>query len=812
MNNKMETRAYTYQNIPIPGGGYVTGFLFDEKEKNVLYARTDIGGTYRFDFANRTWKSLINHVRQDDVAETYPLSFAVDNKKRGLLYIVCGYSTKNTGKLCISTNYGETFTYKNMPCKIHGNNPGRGTGERLLVDPVNSNILYFGSQSEGLMRSVDQGEHWEFLTVSSTMEKEKNEKEITFVWIDPRVSKNGRSQIIVVGTSGEGGAKCKHRGQSLYISTNGGDSFEPLKQPKSLYEENDEEGFTGYVGARYAFDGTYLYVTMSEAGQYGWSFACYSCDCGMQKRGKVIRYKLLNGIVEEYKDITPTAMDFGVKNLEDISFGMGGIATTYDTKQSTPVLICSTICYQHPGDIIFISRDQGETWTKNLQGLETGKIHFTVPYMKPEYNGGESILHWLTDLKINPFDENHAIFNSGTGAFVTYNLLSDACCWEPECRGIEETVHLNLYAPSKGDVKLIDILGDLGGFAFTDLNQPAENTFADEKNDRYITCINADYSENNQDYVVVTPRGNWTGKTKGGLIVSNDQCKTFKHLPQPYGIKPFIDELIKEIERPNVNAGWVAMSADSKTIVWSIGKVLALPVSAIVYTKDEGKTYHQCRIFDTDGECISETYQCPPIPDWKTYDEFFAYCNSHRNMKVMADRVNPDLFYGFGEASQFYVSVDGGVTFYQKKTPANFPEVILSGFDCNNHAEIRVEADKEGVIWMALGEYGLWKVQYDKETQEFVAIQITEPGNQVKCQGMGLGLHGEKAIYMSGILNGEYGFFVTEDEGKTYCKLNTEEQMFGDIMSIVGDPRVPGRFYIATGSRGVLYGTRVDEM
>ena len=136
--------------------------------------------------------------------------------------------------------------------------------------------------------------------------------------------------------------------------------------------------------------------------------------------------------------------------------------------------------------------------------------------------------------------------------------------------------------------------------------------------------------------------------------------------------------------------------------------------------------------------------------------------------------------------------------------------MVLSGFDCNNYAEIRAQQGEEGVIWMALGEHGLWKVIYDVNNEEFKAERITKEGDMIKCQGMGLGLHGGKAIYMSGTISGEYGFFVTEDEGKTYIRLNSEKQMYGDVMSIIGDPRVRGRFYLATGSRGVLYGVPTE--
>ena len=152
-----------------------------------------------------------------------------------------------------------------------------------------------------------------------------------------------------------------------------------------------------------------------------------------------------------------------------------------------------------------------------------------------------AVIRWLSDLKINPFDENEAWFNTGTGVFRTRNLTEEEVVFSDWCDGLEETVHLNLYSPPSGEVKVIDILGDLGGFAFRQLDRPCDNSFDDAEGNRYITCINADYSDENPNFVVVTPRGNWKGKTKGGLIVSEDQCRTFRRLPMPYGITEELD-------------------------------------------------------------------------------------------------------------------------------------------------------------------------------------------------------------------------------------------------------------------------------
>lgn len=45
----MQTQSYQYRNLPIPGGGYVTGFSFHPRKERIFYLRADIGGTYRFE-------------------------------------------------------------------------------------------------------------------------------------------------------------------------------------------------------------------------------------------------------------------------------------------------------------------------------------------------------------------------------------------------------------------------------------------------------------------------------------------------------------------------------------------------------------------------------------------------------------------------------------------------------------------------------------------------------------------------------------------------------------------------------------------
>lgn len=805
--SRPEYIPYEYKNLPIPGGGYVTGFLFHETVEDILYARTDIGGVYRYNFKEKRWMSLMDHVTINDLSETYPTAIGLDSNNPSFLYIACGCGDRKQGVFCISKDYGETFAYVTLPCKVHGNNPGRGTGTRLIVDPNNEKIIYFASQSEGLLVSYDQGLTWNKISIEEASTQRKNERNLSFVFVDPRSLKGECSQTIVIGTAGiDNRRNDEMRGHSLYISYNAGKTFSELEMPSSLIHNSIK--ISGHVAQRYTFDGTYLYVTLACTGVNSYiTLEGYSCDSGDSYDGKIIRYSFYeDGTVKDYKDITPNIkMDSKKKgifviNEEDSTrkensarkenlvydFGFSGISSC---KAKPGLLMCTTIC-RNEGDIVLISEDYGESFRIQLEGLN--HMQFQTSYMKPKYNGGENILHWCSDIKINPFDYNQAFMNSGTGIFMTEDALMENSHWMDCCVGLEETVHLNVYSPPSGETLVIDILGDLGGFAFRDLTKPCDNSFDDEHGNRYITCLNADYSDFNTDYVVVTPRGNWKGKTIGGLILSKDNCKTFKHLNLPFGISSYIDSLLRQIATPNVNSGWVALSSDCKTIVWSVANHLSLPVEATIYSKDEGQSFQLCKVLDQKGVQV------------------FGI-----TIKVFADRVNPDLFYAFSEDSRIFISVDGGVCFNEKTVEDTFPKQCMSEIDSRNRIEIRAESGKEGTLWIAMNYDGLWKLTYKMEEDKLSIQRISSPGDSVFCIGLGIGeegdyFRGSKTLYVAAIINGVYGFYRSSDEGNSFVRINNDKQMFGEIKSIDGDSRTFGRFYIATGSRGVLYGEEMN--
>lgn len=766
-----KTITYEYKNAPIPGGGYVTGLLYHPKQPGILYARTDIGGVYRYEYEKKCWKSLIDSVSMADISETFPIACALDEKKPERLYIMSGINGQGYGKFSISENYGETFIHKKIPVTVHGNLCGRGTGYRLVVDKKDENTLYFASQLDGLWKTTDRGDTWERLPLE--------ENYMTCVWV------SDDSKTIVAGTAGYTTRESDTlRGHSLYVSYDAGQTFEKLMQPENVMIHDSK--MNGLVASRYDYDGTYLYVTMNVTGR--WNYVVdlgYSCDSGDVIGGKVLRYYFSDGKIAGYDDITPDAD--GTLTAEFLNYGFGGISSC---KTMPGLLVCSTLCREKESDeIVYLSKDYGSSWSVSLCGLEKGDLYFNTSYMKPEYNGNHCLLHWLSDIKINPFDPDEVWFNSGTGVFMTDALLSEHPRYHDACTGIEETVHLNVYAPVDGEVQLVDIVGDLGGFAFRNLDEPCKNSFDDSEGNRYITCINADISDADSNLGIVTARGNWKGKTKGGLVRTCDNFKTFDRIGMPFGINAEIDKKLHEIENPNVNAGWVAVSPDGVNIVWSVADGIRLPVELVLVSNDGGHSFQKAGVFDLAGQPVETGY-----------------------LKVFSDRSRKDLFYGFGGASEIYVSRDGGRNFYQKQPKEAFPVCDFGYIDTANKTEVRGEGGKTGIFYLALGDAGLYKLCYDTKTEEIHVKRLTDTGDA--CYRMGLGVIGEdrdylteeKAIYFCGRLEGEYGFYRTFDEGKSYERLNQDNQMYGEINSIDGDKRKFGRFFLATGSRGVLYG------
>jgi photosystem II stability/assembly factor-like uncharacterized protein len=497
---------YTWKNVQIVGGGFVSGFVLHPSAPDVRYARTDIGGAYRWNEDGRRWEPLMDWVSYEDTNLMGVESIALDPADPDRLYLALGTYTganRPDGAILHSSDRGATFLRTNVPLEMGGNENGRGNGERMAVDPNDGRILYLGTRHAGLWRSRDRGASWsrveQFPDVTETPATGSG---IVFVVFDA-------SSTIYVGASLMGR-------DNIFRSTDSGSSWEAVSGQPTHYRPNHAVLATNGV----------LYVS-------------YGTDPGPRRMVDGAVWKL-DTKSDIWTDITPDkpAADGGR------AFGYAAVAVDAANPQA---LIAST--FRRPrGDEIFRSTDGGETWKPVFGG--GGTYDFSLaPYV------AATPIHWLFDIEIDPTDPDHALFTTGYGGYETFNLtdMDDgrATRWSVLSTGIEETVALELLSPPEG-AQLITAIGDYAGFVHHDLDKPvAEGAF---DNPRFGNTSGIALAEQRPAVVVrVGVPANDGGTTTIGYSLDGGASW------QPTRATP----------RSDSRAGHIAVSADGATWIWT---------------------------------------------------------------------------------------------------------------------------------------------------------------------------------------------------------------------------------------------------
>ncbi len=426
-NARPSSEAYTWKSVEIVGGGFIPGIIFSPVQKDLVYARTDIGGVYRWNPATKRWIPLTDWVGWDDWNLLGGESIAADPVDANRVYVAAGEYTNFWSPInCAilrSTNQGNTFERIDMPFKLGGNEDGRSIGERLAIDLNKNSILYLGTRNDGLWKSTDYASTWEQVTNFPVS------NQIGFILFDTRSSKKGTpSSIIYVGT---GDSKT-----SLYYSKDEGKTWEavPGQPTQNIIPHHGILDMRGN-----------LYLT-------------YSNGLGPNNvsNGAVWKYNTNTGV---WTDITPEKPG---------GFGYAGLAI--DNAHPSTIMV-STLDRWSVGDTLFRTTDAGSTWVDI--GPETIRDSSISPYL----NWGEKsakLGHWIGDLEIDPFNSNHALYVTGATMWGTDNLTevdsNKVSSWTVRAEGIEETAVEDLISPPQG-AHLLSGLGDICGFRHDDLTK-----------------------------------------------------------------------------------------------------------------------------------------------------------------------------------------------------------------------------------------------------------------------------------------------------------------------------------------------------
>lgn len=504
------SETYTWGNLPLGGGGFVSAVIAHPKTQNVIYARTDVGGAYRWVNASKTWVPLNDWSSIDELGLLGIESIALDPNNPAKVYMLAGTSYFNNGKtaILISNDYGATFTVVDVSTqfKAHGNGMGRQTGEKLAVDPKNSNIVFCGTRRDGLFKSTNGGTTWSKVS-SFPLTTSPNDNGITFVQFDTTLVTGGVTQRMYIGFSRMGAS-------NLYVSTDAGNSWTAVSgQP------------TNFIPQRVAraSNGT-LYITYANGvGPHGhWDPVSETMD-----QGAVWRYVPTSNV---WTNITPS-----------VASAYAGI--TVDPTNSNRVIVSTINKYlQQPwgwGDRIFVSTNGGSAWTDLIGSNKVTMSNNGIPWID-----GHAI-HWAGCLTIDPFNTERVFVTSGNGIFMTENISASISTWSFMAKGIEETVPLDIV--SSVDAPVVTVIGDYDGSVYAD-----HTTFPTLHSPQIGTSTGIDIAADNSLMIRV---GGTSDGSNFPIYYSTNKGSTWT----AFATKPNNATLYK---------GKAAVSANGATVLW----------------------------------------------------------------------------------------------------------------------------------------------------------------------------------------------------------------------------------------------------
>ena len=550
----MAAQAYDWNNVNIGAGGFVDGIFFDPAHQNTIYARTDIGGLYKSTNGGANWQELLdfaNNNTSNGFQQLGVLSFAMNPRNANQIYADTGMYTGSNGWVLASNDGGHTFTQTNLPFYVGGNSDGRGTGERLAVDPNAGNILFLGSNDHGLYKSTNSA--GSFAPVSTFPVASAN---ITFVYFDPRSGTVGNpTQTLYVGVASTA------TGTNIYRSTDGGASWNELPA-----------GPTGLMPmqAALASDGN-LYFTFSNA----------LPPAGSITNGALWRYNTSSSAWTSIAPVVPGAVsgdNFGYDGIAVDPQNPNAIVVTSFDRYSGPDTMWRTTNASAATPTWFQLFDPSSAQNSGYGGFNTTRNTSSAPWIAAF---GDGIGNWAATVAIDPFNSGHLMYGTGQGIWATNNAISPtkltaANSWSFPDTGIEFTAALKIVAPPSG-TPLFSALGDINGFGHTSLtNSPAAGAIAATITNGGLGTMNSiDFAQSNPNILAMvgavgTKHGEytlndgvtWTEFTasptnaSGGSIAINASGSTF--LWAPSGAKPSFST--------NNGASWTASTMPTNTL------------------------------------------------------------------------------------------------------------------------------------------------------------------------------------------------------------------------------------------------------
>lgn len=794
---------FRWRNTNVQGMGYVTGLAAHPAAADLLYARTDIGGAYRWDGSQ--WLPLLDafSIQQFGMGcET----LAVDPADTNRVYLAgnWGYATnadgtyRYAGEVLISTNRGQTWMPSGLasdatPVYVGPNgNYRQSTGERLVCDPYQSGRLYFGTGHHGLWFK-NGAAAWTRLTNglpapsalegycawsggAITTNVDNDFPGDTFVLCDPTSGATGTpAQTVYAGIWGRG----------VHVSANAGLTW-TLLPGSPVYPR---KGAIGSDGTLYIADGTTADINRTN----GTAFASY---------GALFRYR--GGV---WTAITPS--------------GTGSTYNALAVDRSNPSVVM-TAC----GKSIWRSTNAGAAWSPAMAVTNpAGGVNGPAYYND---SNGEAA-NGVDALVIDPLHSTRVWWANGFGVMRTDNILAATPVWTYHMQGMEELDgNMVLCPPKAGGADYWSAVQDMIGFRHVDRNAvpavkinpahvptPPNSAWANGTWTEFPVpfphvagATGMDFCSGQPDCGVFVGFHQWQYQPYGGYWpidgVTTDNGATWTALPS-LPSETLWGGGSTAYTNVHPNGGSVAMSsADPNRMVW-VGGWGTWPH----YTADGGRTWQLCKLknppappspwdphndSDNHYDCLPKAWG-PSITPWVS-----SPC-------LTADRKDAaGLTFYFHSGFDFWFSTDGGAT-WTKGTPpaAGMPNWIIA-------PQVAANPAAAGEVWIAFRRNvnSTLTNRLYRSTNAGTNWSVVATVASAELIAFGKGdTDAQPAIYILGRVGNASAdtVFQSRDGGVTWLAVSDPLTLqFPGACHMAADLRVKSRVYIATTGRGVFVG------
>jgi fibronectin type 3 domain-containing protein len=662
------TASYEWKPVRIGAGGWVVGMTIHPLNSTVRYLRTDVGNAYRWDDAASQWIPM--RVRNADgtgiqgADPSAPGSYgeesiAVDPTNTAVVYMVfpsahsCDVQCP-TGFVEIykSTDGGMNFTPGGLGAaqvKGNPNGPNRMDGERLVVDPANPQMLYYGSEGQGLYRSMDDGATWTQYAAKTGLPVNVEFIDIQFAGQGGTASVSGKTVtrvVYAVSIRNNGDA-----GGDVYRSSDGGQTWTDIST--GVVDKSSGQKLSGQAlsSSMDSADNLYIPENCSTNGYHRayWKFAA----------GKWTRVSLESGnVIYIGQPLTSVAVD--PVNLQRI-YAMG-----VDTGLSR-------------------SDDGGVTW-KSFGGAQYANTFGWLPQKVGMTGGG---WHSNGGLRMDP-QGNLWVPTGQEGALTIASSVAAGATaanppkWTITSTGVEEQVAQDIAIPPGSNDTIVAAAEDTTGFVI-----PNPDTFSAAQIPLQQEIISqgtsVDYSPDTPSYIAITSSNVYNnGPNYSGY--SADGGKTWK----PFGAAL---KVACGSAKCDVQAGTIAVSVRG-TRTLGHDHIVILPPNNLApeYSQDGGATWHVTQSFPlaADGLTLNTANGA--------YAGLFYAELSQRLLR--ADPFVADKFYLklLHAPEMLYISTDGGQT-WTGQSNAGLPDYAW-------HGQLAANSKVKNDLWYADGWEG----------------------------------------------------------------------------------------------------------